>query len=155
MKLLVLSMCYLIHTALGYKLVPLTVHRAYGKRMSFDHLLATLLVLCIPVAGVLEATPYSEPAFLTGIGMFCVGGILTIAAMRENPFFQPEIEKPLFKVETGVYRLLDHPGYTGMAMQAGGAALIMNTRWGLVPLVLYVTLLLWRGHKESALLDEL
>lgn len=155
MKLLVLSMCYLIHTALGYKLVPLTVHRAYSKRMSFDHLLATLLVLCIPVASVLEATPYNEASFLGGLAMFWIGSILTIAAMRENPFFQPEIAVPLYRVDTGIYAWLAHPGYTGMAMQAGGAALIMNTRWGLVPLALYVTLLLWRGHKESALLDEL
>ena len=155
MKLLALAMCYLIHTALSYKLVPLTVHRSYGRRMSFDHLLATLLVLCIPVVGVLEATPYREVSFLAGIGMFWTGAALAIAAMRENPFFQPEIEKPLFRVDTGVYAWLTHPGYMGMAMQAAGAVLIMNTRWGLAPLGLYVTLLLWRGYKESLLLEDL
>lgn len=155
MKLLALAMCYLIYTALSYKLVPLTVHRAYRQRLNFGHLLATLLVLCIPIAGVLEATPYSEASFLGGMGMFWIGAALAIAAMRENPFFQPEIAVPLYRVDTGVYAWLAHPGYMGMAMQAAGAVLIMNTRWGLVPLGLYVTLLLWRGYKESLTLEEI
>lgn len=155
LRLAILGMCWLVYSALNMRYVPPAIHEAYRPKWSADYAFACLCMVGIPIAGILENAPWMEWTMLFGVLQYGVGGWIVILAMRENPFFQPDIVRPPQRITTGLYRYLGHPGYWGMAWQAVGAALILNSRWAMVPASAYMVLLMTRAIREEKVLRGL
>lgn len=89
---------------------------------------------------------------VAGVCVFFGGSRLILAAVRENPWFIPQLEAPPAIVVTGVYAWLKHPGYVGLSIQALGQCLLLGQAWGTLPLVLYLVFLWRRARQEDVLL---
>ena len=87
-----------------------------------------------------------------GVFIFYLGSNLILAAVKENPWFIPQLEPPPALVITGVYAWFKHPGYIGLSLQALGQFLLFGQTWGTLPLVIYLVLLWRRARQEDLLL---
>lgn len=99
------------------------------------------------------ATPWQFR--LMGICWLIAGRIMTLWAMRVNPFFVPVIAQPGWIVSNGPYADLRHPGYCGLAITAIGTAYFLGQQWSAIPLVCYLGILWRRAVEESRFLDSL
>lgn len=104
--------------------------------------------------------PPPMPAWLVALGMVLIvcGYVLVVAAMAVNPFFAQVVriqtERGHVAITGGPYRLVRHPGYTGLTLSALGSALLLGSAWALLPWACYAALILVRTTLEDRLLTE-
>ena len=127
----------------------------WDRRLTAAQAAATLAILA--VAGLNERWGW-EPrppsgVVVLGVAMFVLGYAVVIWAMTANPFFSQVVrvqtERGHTVVAGGPYRLVRHPGYTGMSMAALGSALLLGSVWALLPGGVYVTLTVLRTSMED------
>jgi protein-S-isoprenylcysteine O-methyltransferase Ste14 len=102
------------------------------------------------------------PAGITiaGAVLMLSGQVLFAVAKRENAFFSSTVriqtERGHRVCDTGVYRVVRHPGYLGMLISQLAVPLVMNSYWAFVPAAIGVALLTARTVLEDRfLVDEL
>lgn len=90
---------------------------------------------------------------LGAVSMIC-GHALFIWARRVNPFFVPAIVRPDYVVTAWPYSRIYHPGYTALALTAGGACFLLGSVYALFLYFPYACLLAYRMYVEDRLLSE-
>lgn len=102
--------------------------------------------------------PGSFPVWLRiiGAGLIVAGNALVIWARRVNACFVPILIyiPPHLQVKDGPYRLIRHPGYTGLSLVTIGTFFLLGQVWAGVPLLVYNILLCDRIIAENLLLSE-
>jgi protein-S-isoprenylcysteine O-methyltransferase Ste14 len=87
-----------------------------------------------------------------------LGQVTFAVAKRENVFFSSSVriqaERGHRVCETGLYRLVRHPGYQGMLMSLLAFPLVMNSYWAFVPAGIGATLLVVRTVLEDRFLVQ-
>lgn len=137
--------------------------KAWDKKILGLSFLATLAMFV--VAG-LDSGRFHHNAdaplwiFATGFALTAAGQLLFLVAQKQNRFFSSTVRIQTDRnhqvCDTGLYRVVRHPGYMGSLVQTLGFPLFFCSWWSIVPVLFSVLLLLWRTAKEdAALLAEL
>lgn len=105
--------------------------------------------------GAWGAEPLTVPRLIIGLGLFGMGTCIAVKALHDNPFFRGDLEPPLFRITTGLYKYFDHPGYLGFSIRFLGVAFIANTAVSCAAALLYAVFLLCRADIEDDLLADL
>jgi protein-S-isoprenylcysteine O-methyltransferase Ste14 len=97
---------------------------------------------------------------VAGAAFMLSGQVLFAVAKRENAFFSSTVriqtERGHHVCDTGLYRLVRHPGYLGMLISLLAFPLVMNSYWAFIPAAIGAALLAVRTALEDRfLVDEL
>jgi protein-S-isoprenylcysteine O-methyltransferase Ste14 len=100
------------------------------------------------------------PVTAAGLLMLLAGQYLFLTARRQNAFFSTgmRIQKERGQVvcDTGLYKIIRHPGYLGMILSLSAIPLITTSRWSWIPASGAIILLLIRTSLEdTSLRNEL
>ncbi len=95
---------------------------------------------------------------LLGVAGNAAGSALFSWAMIENAYFSTVVriqdDRGQAVCTTGPYRLVRHPGYLGLLVQAVGQPLLLGSLWALIPGGLTIPLLILRTALEDRTLRE-
>jgi protein-S-isoprenylcysteine O-methyltransferase Ste14 len=95
---------------------------------------------------------------VAGALLMLLGQVLFAVAKRENAFFSSTVriqaERGHKVCDTGLYRVVRHPGYLGMLMSLLAFPLVMNSYWAFVPAGIGAMLMLTRTVLEDRFLAE-
>jgi protein-S-isoprenylcysteine O-methyltransferase Ste14 len=96
--------------------------------------------------------------YAAGITLSISGQVIFLAARRENKFFSSVVriqsEREHRVCDSGIYKIVRHPGYTGMAISLLAVPLLTGSVWCTIPIVLAVILLLVRTYLEDETLKK-
>ena len=116
----------------------------------------------ILIVGALDAGRFQDswmPTWLhvTGVTLFIGGQGLVTWSMLVNPFFEKtarlQSDRDQRVIDTGPYRHVRHPGYTGaIAGYALGPPLILGSWWAFIPAVMAALCLVVRTILEDRML---
>lgn len=126
---------------------------------------AVALLLSIVVAGFdtgrFEWSPRLHWVFyVSGILLTLTGHSIFITAQRQNKFFSTVVriqsDRGHTVCDTGLYKIVRHPGYLGMTLSLLGLPMLTGSVWSAVPTSFAIILLWLRTHLEDlTLLNEL
>lgn len=92
-----------------------------------------------------------------GAVLFLAGGLLVLWAMATNPFFTGLVhiqkERGHTVASSGPYRLVRHPGYSGMTFYLLAAPLVLGAMGAFIPAILTEVVLVYRTIREDATLQ--
>jgi protein-S-isoprenylcysteine O-methyltransferase Ste14 len=124
------------------------------------------LAMCVPVLAALDAGRFgwtgrlSPAVCVAGYPVYVLSAYLHLAAIRTNRFYtstvsvEPETGQRV--IDSGPYRVVRHPGYTGIIFMEGAIAVVLGSWWALVPAGLVAAVLIVRtGLEDGALKAEL
>ena len=129
---------------------------------SWDKLLlglsALVYVIIIVLAGLDSgrfqgALNFNWIVSISGVILLIIGQILFLTARSQNKFFSSvvRIQKDRGHVvcDTGLYKIVRHPGYLGMMISLMGLPLITTSIWSIIPTLIAIILLLIRTSLED------
>ena len=126
--------------------------------------LGFLLTLAMLVVAGLDAGRFhlrpvmAWPFFAVGLALNLLGLGIFLRALKENRFFSSVVriqsDRGHVVCDTGPYKLVRYPGYTGMIIGALGIPLLLMSAWSAIPGLLFVFLMLVRTHLEDATLER-
>jgi protein-S-isoprenylcysteine O-methyltransferase Ste14 len=136
---------------------------------SWDKLLlglsALIYVVIIVLAGLdsgrfQRTLTFNWNISISGVILMLIGQVLFLRARAQNKFFSSvvRIQKDRGHVvcDTGLYKIVRHPGYLGMIISLTGLPLITTSIWSIVPVLIAIILLLIRTYLEDkTLINEL
>jgi protein-S-isoprenylcysteine O-methyltransferase Ste14 len=95
---------------------------------------------------------------MTGVLLIVAGQIIFLAARSQNRFFSSVVriqkERGHVVCDTGLYKLIRHPGYLGMAISLMGLPLLTSSFWSIIPTALAIILMLVRTSLEDKTLQN-
>ena len=105
---------------------------------------------------------WSEPLpfvfIFIGLGLFIISSIIMSWTMVNNKFFERTVriqeERGHQVCTTGPYAYIRHPGYVGFSILFTGTALILGSRWALVPVIITILFLILRTALEDKTLKN-
>jgi protein-S-isoprenylcysteine O-methyltransferase Ste14 len=134
---------------------------------SWDKLLlglsALIYIIIIIVAGLdsgrfLWTLNFNIYISISGVIFIVIGQILFQTARSQNNFFSTvvRIQKNRGHVvcDTGLYKIVRHPGYLGMIISLTGLPLITYSFWSIIPVSIAIILLLIRTSLEDRTLKN-
>lgn len=136
------------------RFAPRLVLRNYAGPSSRAALFGIGCLLAMAISGI-WSSGLDIARFLTAITLYATGLALNVKALRDNPFFHPDIIAPPRRVKTGSYAYLSHPGYLAFSLRFLAFAYLVNTLASLVIFITYVTFLLGRAMREERILQKL
>lgn len=90
---------------------------------------------------------------ISGVIIMIIGQIIFLTARSQNNFFSSvmRIQKERGHVvcDTGLYKIVRHPGYLGMILSLIGLPLITTSTWSIFPTLIAIILLLIRTSLED------
>lgn len=93
-----------------------------------------------------------------GVALMLLGQTLFALARRENAFFSSTVrvqtERGHQVCDTGLYRVVRHPGYLGMGLSQLAFPLVLGSAWALIPAGIGLVLLGVRTVREDHFLQE-
>jgi protein-S-isoprenylcysteine O-methyltransferase Ste14 len=96
--------------------------------------------------------------WISGLGLllFVIGCIVITLVFKENPFAAPVVkyQRNQKVVDTGVYRVVRHPMYSGFALLAIGMALWLESFLGAIASLIPIAILAVRSSIEEQFLKE-
>ncbi len=140
--------------------------RAGQSTAQWDLVLGSLLgvfgVGVLPIAGLDERFAWTGDVglavHLVGLGVIVAGDALFLWAMAVNRFFSRRVSIQTARghvtVDSGPYRYVRHPGYTGWMLMVVGTPIALGSLWSLVPALLAVGVMLVRTALEDRMLLE-
>jgi protein-S-isoprenylcysteine O-methyltransferase Ste14 len=132
---------------------------------SWDKKLAPSLSLgiaLIPLVAGLDELYHWSGSFslwikIVAIVFILLGYVLATYAMFENKFFSGlvriQTDRGHHVISSGPYRWMRHPGYTGTLITFVASPFLLDTWWGLIPVVLLLVVLFVRTSKEDQTLQ--
>jgi protein-S-isoprenylcysteine O-methyltransferase Ste14 len=95
---------------------------------------------------------------VAGVILMLLGQTIFAVAQRQNQFFSATVriqeERGHRVCDTGLYRLIRHPGYLGMLLMLLAFPLVLNSYWALIPAVAGAAVLVLRTALEDRFLTE-
>ncbi len=124
---------------------------------------ALIYLVNIAVAGLDSGRYHWSPDF--GWSIYALGVILTIAgqliflsARKENKYFSSVVriqtERGHTVCDTGLYKTVRHPGYSGMIISLAALPLITGSLWSIIPTLAAIVLLFIRTYLEDETLKK-
>lgn len=154
MSSLVVVVAWLGVVWLHRKFAPPSVLHVYANSRPWAAYMASCCLLALVVAGLLDSR-FDWARLPLVVGLYCLGSAINLQALRDNPFFHPEIIRPPFKVSSGIYRYFDHPGYFGFLLRFLGLACFINTPLATTIFLIYASFLAIRSVRENEVLRGL
>jgi protein-S-isoprenylcysteine O-methyltransferase Ste14 len=97
------------------------------------------------------------PFFAVGLVLELVGTAIFLRALKENRFFSSVVriqsDRGHTVCNTGPYRIVRHPGYTGMIIGTAGIPLLLMSAWSAIPALVFVASTIVRTHLEDTVLE--
>jgi protein-S-isoprenylcysteine O-methyltransferase Ste14 len=134
---------------------------------SWDKLLlglsAIVIIVIIVLAGLDSGRYYWSidlhwSILVLGFIISMFGQIIFIIARSQNKFFSTVVriqkEKGHSVCKTGLYKIIRHPGYLGMAISLIAIPLITASLWSFIPVIIAILLLLIRTSLEDKTLKN-
>jgi protein-S-isoprenylcysteine O-methyltransferase Ste14 len=124
---------------------------------------ALIYVIIIVLAGLDSGRFHWTPNFnwlisLSGVLLIVVGQVLFLTARSQNSFFSSvvRIQKDRGHVvcDTGLYKIVRHPGYLGMIISLVSLPLITTSFWSIFPTLVAIVLLVIRTSLEDNMLKN-
>lgn len=118
---------------------------------------------CIVVAGLDSGRFRWSPNFhwamyALGIILTLVGQLIFLAARKENKYFSSVVriqtDRGHSVCDTGIYKMVRHPGYVGMIISLLALPLLVGSLWSIIPVWVAVILLLIRTYLEDETLKK-
>lgn len=136
---------------------------------SWDKLLlglsALIYVIIIVLAGLdsgrfQRTLDFNWNLSMSGVLLTIIGQILFLTARSQNNFFSTMVriqkERGHVVCDTGLYKIIRHPGYLGMIISLSALPLITTSIWSIIPTLIAIILLLIRTSLEDkTLINEL
>jgi protein-S-isoprenylcysteine O-methyltransferase Ste14 len=124
------------------------------------------LTISLYITGGLDSGRYHwSPHFhwslyITGIILTITGQLLFLIAQKQNKFFSSTVriqtDRGHTVCETGLYKVVRHPAYSGIMIQTLGFPMFFGSLWSIIFVSLIVLLFLIRTYLEDkTLLNEL
>lgn len=130
----------------------------------WDRILVMLMTLPLPVMLLVSALDRrfgwspaigTLPVALAFVAIL-LGNLLTLQAMRSNPFFSSHVriqsDRGHTVISDGPYRYLRHPGYTGSLLFNLATPIALGSWWALSAGLVFLVACLLRTAKEDRLL---
>ena len=97
---------------------------------------------------------------ISGVILMVIGQIFFLTARSQNNFFSSVVriqkDRGHTVCDTGLYKIVRHPGYLGMIISLMGLPLITTSIWSIIPTLIAIILLLIRTSLEDkTLINEL
>ena len=98
--------------------------------------------------------------YISAIIITLSGHSFFLIAKMQNKFFSTVVriqtERGHTVCDTGLYKIIRHPGYFGMIISTLGFPLLLGSLWSIIPVILSILILLIRTHLEDkTLINEL
>jgi len=126
---------------------------------------ALTYVIIIVLAGLdsgrfQQTADFNWKISISGVILTLTGQIIFLAARSQNKFFSSVVriqkDRGHFVCDTGIYKIVRHPGYLGMIISLTGLPLITTSAWSIFPTLIAIILLLIRTSLEDkSLINEL
>lgn len=126
---------------------------------------APVYISMLIVAGLDSGRFYWSPEFhwtiyITGVVLTFSGHIFFLVARSQNKFFSSVVriqtDRGHTVCETGLYKIVRHPGYFGMIISTVGFPFLFGSYWSIIPVIISIILLLIRTSLEDkTLIKEL
>lgn len=110
-------------------------------------------------SGRYQWSPDFHPAIqVLGILLTITGQSIFLKAKKENRYFSTVVriqkERDHQVCDTGVYKIVRHPGYAGMMISLAALPLLTASLWGIIPVAIGMILLLIRTYLEDQTLKS-
>jgi len=96
--------------------------------------------------------------YVSGIALTLIGQVIFLNARRENKFFSSVVriqtDRGHTVCDTGVYRIVRHPGYSGMIISLAALPLITGSLLMIIPITIAIILLFMRTYFEDEVLKK-
>lgn len=134
--------------------------KAWDKAILAQGLVLTIVTLI--VAGLDSGRFHWSPRLswgwaVGGLGLNLLGMMIFLLAMKENRFFSSVVrvqaERGHAVCRSGPYRVVRHPGYSGMIIGTVGLPLLLLSAWSAIPGLLTAGLLIVRTRLEDRSLE--
>jgi protein-S-isoprenylcysteine O-methyltransferase Ste14 len=117
------------------------------------------LALMVPAVASLDAGRFGwsrqlpAAVYIAGYIVFVLCALIHIASIRVNSFYTSTVsiepDRGHQVIDSGPYRFVRHPGYTGIIFMEAGIALVLGSVWALVPAGMVTLILLTRTVLED------
>lgn len=130
------------------------------KILAFSSL---IYLLNIVIAGLDSGRFQWSPDFhwsFYGLGFVLMisGQVIFLSARNENKYFSSVVriqtERGHVVCNTGLYKIIRHPGYLGMIISLSGFPLITGSLWSIIPTAIAIMLLIIRTKLEDETLKS-
>lgn len=135
--------------------------KAWDKKILLVSFFATLGMYV--VAGLDSGRYHWSPVFpplliALGATLTAAGQLIFLIAQKQNKFFSSTVRVQTDRnhrvCDTGLYRVVRHPGYMGSFIQTLGFPLIFGSFWSIFPVLISMVLLIIRTDWEDKTLQS-
>lgn len=120
--------------------------------------LAILIIAGLDSGRFLWTKYFSFTLSVSGVIVLLLGQVIFITARSQNNFFSSVMriqkERGHIVVNTGLYKIVRHPGYLGMIISLAAVPLITTSFWSTIPAIIAILLLIIRTMLEDKTLKE-
>ncbi len=133
----------------------------------WDKILSPLMAISVSFPVVIVAgldhrygwtAPFPTWAVIAGFILIAAGYGLASWALAENSFFSGVVriqkDRGHSVCDTGPYRIVRHPGYTGSLIPLAGIVLALSSIWTIIPAVIALVITIIRTALEDRTLQE-
>lgn len=122
-----------------------------------------LTITMFIIAGLDSGRYHWSPDFhwslsLTGIILTASGQLLFLLAQKQNKFFSSTVriqtDRDHSVCDTGLYRIVRHPAYSGSIIQSVGFPLLFGSLWSIFPVSILIVLHIIRTYLEDKTLKK-
>lgn len=120
--------------------------------------LTTLVVAGID-SGRFQWTPnFHWSIYALGVALIIIGQKVFLTARKENKYFSSivriQTDRGQSVCNTGIYKIVRHPGYLGMAISLIALPLVTGSIWSIIPTTIALILLFVRTYFEDETLKK-
>ena len=96
--------------------------------------------------------------YLLGVVLMIIGQLIFLTARKENKYFSSVVriqtDRGHSVCNTGIYKYVRHPGYSGMIISVAALPLLTGSVWSAIPIIIAIILLFLRTHFEDEYLKK-
>lgn len=96
--------------------------------------------------------------YVLGVVLTIIGQVVFLTARKENKYFSSVVriqtDRGHSVCDTGIYKMVRHPGYLGMIISLAAIPLITGSIWSTIPTVTAIILLFIRTYFEDETLKK-
>jgi protein-S-isoprenylcysteine O-methyltransferase Ste14 len=96
--------------------------------------------------------------YVLGIILTIFGQVIFLTARKENKYFSSVVriqtDRGHIVCDTGIYKLVRHPGYLGMSISLSALPLLTGSVWSTIPIIIAIILLFTRTYLEDETLKK-